>query len=103
MTLADLRKFSIRQQFRVRFPLPNGMECVMDEHGVARVAALQSVPDFNLEQELASARQFLLEPVSVNPASEKNPPKPRSVTRDELESLAMAGPSATAPDAHDDE
>ncbi|HXB73066.1 MAG TPA: hypothetical protein VNY05_32815 [Candidatus Acidoferrales bacterium] len=107
MTLADLRKFSIRKQFRVRFPLQNGMECVIDEHGVAHVPALKSVPDFNLEKELVSARQFVLEPVSslgVNPAGVKNAPKPRSITRDELETLAMAAPvGAAAHDAHDDE
>jgi len=107
MTLADLRKFSIRKQFRVRFPLQNGMECVIDEHGVAHVPALKSVPDFNLEKELVSARHFVLEPVSslgVNPAGVKNAPKPRSITRDELETLAMAAPvGAAAHDAHDDE
>jgi hypothetical protein len=107
MTLADLRKFSIRKQFRIRFPLQNGMECVVDEHGVAHVPALRSVPDFNLEQELVSARHFVLEPLGsqgVKPAGEKNAPKPRSVTRDELETLAMAAPvGVTAHDAHDDE
>jgi hypothetical protein len=107
MTLADLRKFSIRKQFRVRFPLQNGMECVIDEHGVAHVPALKSVPDFNLEQELVSARHFVLEPVGsvgVNPAGGKNAPKPRSITRDELETLATAAPvGAGAHDAHDDE
>jgi hypothetical protein len=107
MTLADLRKFSIRKQFRVRFPLQNGMECVVDEHGVAHVPALKSVPDFNLENELVSARIFVLEPVSslgVSPAGGKNEPKPRSITRDELETLAKAAPvGAAAHDAHDDE
>jgi hypothetical protein len=104
MTLADLRKFSIRKQFRVRFPLQNGMECVIDEHGVAHVPALKSVPDFNLEQELVSARHFVLEPLGVNPAGEKNPPKLRTITRDELETLAMATPVGAAPhEAHDDE
>ena len=104
MTLADLRKFCIRKQFRVRFALRNGMECVINEHGVAQVPALQSVPDFNLEQELVSARHFVLEPLGVNRAGEKTPPKPRSITRDELEALALAAPvGAPAHDAHDDE
>jgi hypothetical protein len=102
VTLADLRKFSIRKQFRIRFPLQNGMECVIDEHGVAHVPALKSVPDFNLEQELVSARRFVLEPVV--PPGEKNPPKPRAVSRDELETQAMAAPAAAgAHDQHDDE
>lgn len=101
MTLADLRKLSIRKQFRVRFSLQNGMECVINENGIAQVPALKSVPDFNLEYELASARQFVLEPVS--PVGEKNPPKPRSVAREELETLVTTPAAATAHDDHDDE
>jgi hypothetical protein len=102
MTLADLRKFTIRKQFRVRFKLQNGLECVITEHGMARVPELKNVPDFNLEQELASAREFVLDPVV--PASEKNSQKPRSINRDELEKLAVAAPGAAAAHAdHDDE
>jgi hypothetical protein len=102
MTLADLRKFSIRKQFRIRFPLQNGLECVINERGMAQVPALKSVPDFNLEQELAGARQFVLEPVV--PAGDKHPPKARPVAREELEALAMVAPaSAAAHDDHDDE
>jgi hypothetical protein len=48
-----------------------------------------------------------LEPLvslGANPAGGKNPPKLRTITRDELESLAMAAPAgAAAHDAHDDE
>ena len=102
MTLADLRKFSIRKQFRVRFTLQNGLECVITEFGMARVPALKNVPDFNLERELASAGEFVLEPIV--PAGEKNPPKPRSINRDELEKLAIgATGAAAAPGEHEDE
>lgn len=101
MTLADLRRLSIRKQFRVRFSLQNGMECVVNEHGIAHVPALKSVPDFNLEHELASARQFVLEPVLG--AGEKNPPKSRTLAREELETMVMAPAGATAHDGHDDE
>ena len=62
MKLADLRKLSVRKNLRIRFPLPNGMECVVTEHGVAQVPGLKGVPDFNLEQELASITEFVLEP-----------------------------------------
>ena len=55
MKLADLRKLAIRRQFRIRFPLRNGMECVVNQRGVARVPALNGIPDFNLEEELSSA------------------------------------------------
>ena len=54
MTLVDLRKLAIRKQSKIRFALRNGMECVISEDGIARVPALKSVPDFNLEQELAA-------------------------------------------------
>lgn len=101
MTLADLRKLSIRKQFQIRFPLPNGLECVINGDGIARVPALKGVPDFNLEQELASARQFILEPLV--PAGEKNPPKPRSLSRDELEALVTTAPAPGVHDEHDDE
>ncbi len=62
MKLGGSAKLSIKQQYRIRFVLPNGMECVITEHGIAQVPALKSVPDFNLEQELASVGEFLLEP-----------------------------------------
>ena len=69
MKLADLRKLSIRRQIRIRFPLRNGMECVVNEHGIAQVPGLRSVPDFNLEQELVSAASFVLEPVAASAAA----------------------------------
>ena len=98
MKLADLRKLAIRRQFRIRFALRNGMECVVDEHGVARVPALKGVPDFDLEVELASASEFVLEPAVFA----KDSPKPRTARRDELAAMTTASPSA-APAAHDDE
>jgi hypothetical protein len=101
VTLADLRKLSIRQQFRIRFLLANGLECVIDGDGVARVPALNTPPNFNLEQELASARQFVLEPLLF--AGEKHPAKPRSLSREELETLATASPAPGVHDEHDDE
>jgi len=100
VTLADLRKVAIRQQFRIRFPLPNGLECVVNEHGVAQVPKLKSAADFNLERDLASARHFILEPLAPN---EKSVPKSRSVSREELEKLATASPAAHSHDDHDDE
>ena len=102
MKLADLRKLAIRKQFRIRFSLQNGLECVINEHGMAQVPELKSVPQFSLEEEVKSAASFILEPVV--PANQKNPPKPRPVDREELAALATASPSATAPHGeHDDE
>lgn len=95
MTLTDLRRLSIRKQVKIHFRLRNGMECVVNEEGVARVPALQNIPDFNLEEELAAAADFLVEPAP--------PAQPRTVTRAELTSLAAASPTAAAAHDHDDE
>ncbi len=104
MTLVDLRKLAIRRQSKIRFDLRNGMECVVSEDGIARVPALKSVPDFNLEQELAAATSFVVE--AVAPAGTKNPPKPKpaSLGRSEMSALALDSPAAAVPhDDHDDE
>jgi hypothetical protein len=100
MRLADLRRFSIRQQTTIRFRLRNGMECVVTTHGVAEIPELKGIPDFNLEEELASATAFLLESPSPD---RKTAPKPRNLTGPELAALLSAGPApGSAPD-HDDE
>ena len=52
MKLLDLRKLAVRQQFRIRFQVSNGLDCVVNQHGVAQVPALRGIPDFNLEKEL---------------------------------------------------
>jgi len=100
MKLADLRKLSIKKNLRIHFQMQNGMECVITEHGIAEIPQLKGIPDFNLEQELVSAGQFLLEPAVVT--DKKNAPKPRSVGRDELSQMTASGPAAVHDD-HDDE
>lgn len=97
MSLADLRRVAIRQSLRIRFRLRNGLECMIDEHGVARIPALDSVPDFRLETELASIDEFSLEA----PASGKDKPRERRVTRQELAQMSIPAPAAV-PDHHDD-
>ena len=94
MKLADLRKLSIRRQVRIRFPIRNGMECVVNEHGIAQVPALHAIPDFNLEQELASASAFVLEPVAAGSA--------RNLVREDLDAMIAAGGSAADPE-HEEE
>jgi hypothetical protein len=104
MKLAELRKLAIRQQVKIRFGLRNGMECVVGEDGVARVPALQSPPDFSLEQELAEAASFALEPIV--PAGQKNASKwkPRTLDRAEMSAMAAESPAAVGVhDEHDDE
>src|SRR5579884_2299095 len=96
MTLADLRRVTVKKNLRIRFSLSNGMECVVNEHGVAQVPALRAVPAFNLEDDLSRAQEFLIETTAV----EKDKPKPRRCTRDEL--AAMTAATGAAGPAHDD-
>ena len=91
MKLVDLRKIAVRQQFRIRFQISNGLECVIDRHGVAQVPALHGIPDFNLEKELAAASLFVLEPASADP---KHAVAARSLTREELAAMADSSPVA---------
>jgi hypothetical protein len=101
MRLAELRKFSIRQQSRIRFTIRNGMECVITEHGIAQVPGLTHVPDFNLEEELAAAGEFHLEAVAV--PGQKNPSRPQVLSREQLAALAATGALAAAASDHEDE
>jgi hypothetical protein len=96
MKLVDLRKIAVRQQFRIRFQISNGLECVVNQHGVAQVPALRGIPDFNLEKELQSVSQFVLEPAVADP---KNPTPSRSLTRDQLAAMAESSPVAAEHEA----
>ncbi len=91
MTLADLRRVSVKSNLRIRFPLSNGMECVLNEHGIAQVPALRAVPEFNLERELAEATEFVVEE-ATSEDKEKAKAKPRRYNREEMSALAKAGP-----------
>lgn len=97
MKLGDLRKLAIREQAKIRFHLSNGLECVITEHGLAQVPGLAGVPDFNLEQELASAADFTLEPAGP---VRKNQAGPRKLTRDGLSQMAV---TSTAASEHEEE
>lgn len=96
MKLTDLRKMAIRQQTRVHFRLANGLECVVDEHGIARLAGIRDAPPFNLEEELAGVSEFQLETLEAIKVA------PRTVDRAELEKRCSAQPTAAAPDDHDE-
>ena len=101
MKLADLRKLAIRKQTRIRFPLANGMECVINERGVAQVPSLKEPPAFNLEEELASAATFVLEPVTAG--ANRNAPKATALGRSDLAVMMAEGADAPAQDHHEDE
>ena len=81
MKLNDARRWAIKQQVVVRFPLSSGGECVIDRHGLARIPGLKGPTEVSAEQEFAAAQQFTLE------AAEGL----RSVGRAEFEHLAAAG------------
>lgn len=85
MKLVDVRRLAIEQESRIRFAIAGGMECVIDEHGVARVAALRGAPEFNLEEALAGADGFEWEPAARGKSGKAQPS--RRLTRAELEKL----------------
>jgi hypothetical protein len=87
LKLADLRRLSIRGRMKIHFRLQNGMECIVNEQGVAQVPGLRGKPDFNLEEELSAAGEFLFDPLP--------PAAPRKVAREELASMAATGSAAT--------
>lgn len=98
MNLSDLRKVAVKKHLRIRFSLSNGMECIVNEHGIARVPSLRAVPAFNLEDELGGAQAFLVEEASAESAKSKA--KPRSYARDEMAAFLASG--STTETAHDD-
>jgi hypothetical protein len=91
MTLNELRRYAIRAQTAIRYPLANGMECVIDTHGIARIPGLSQPSAVNLDAELANAHAFTLDA----------PPSPtKRLSRDQLQALTG---SAKPPSTHHEE
>jgi hypothetical protein len=102
MKLADLRKVAVKKNLRIRFALSNGMECVLNEHGIAQVPALRAVPAFNLEDELVAVQQFVVEPAGAG-EKDKTKAAPRNCSRSEMVTLASSGAGGdTGHDEHDE-
>ena len=101
MTLVDLRKLAIRKRSQIRFQLKNGMTCVINETGIARVPDLKAVPEFNLEEELGAATEFIVEAVLVE-GSKPAKTKPLVMNRDQI-AAQLAPATVAAHDEHDDE
>lgn len=100
MTLSDLRKVAVRQNARIRFRLSNGMECIVNGHGIAQVPELRGIPGFNLEDELAAAQEFHLE---MPAAGGKGTDKSRKYSRAEFAAMTAGGPrTAAAHEEHED-
>lgn len=95
MKLTELRRLTIRKQLRIRCQLPNGMECVIDEHGLAQVPGLKTIPDFNLQESIESVQRFRIEPLSGD--------KPHDARREDLAKLvASVAPGQAAAADHDE-
>ena len=88
MKLADLRKLTVKKHLRVHFHLQNGLECIIDEHGLARIPALNKVPGFNLEQELISVSEFVLE--MPKETDKKGVAKRETLAREQLAAMTNA-------------
>lgn len=99
MNLQNLRKFAVQQQTRIKFNFGDSLQCIVDEHGIAKVPSpnVASAPPFNLEQELAAAHQFSLEPVVVAAG------RSRTLSRADLESLLGASSTSVNTDQHHDD
>ncbi|MBI4907397.1 MAG: hypothetical protein HY820_27475 [Acidobacteria bacterium] len=99
MKLADLRRLAIRKQLRIRFDLSEHGECLIDEHGTAKVPSLRAVPSFNLEEMLVGVTRFRLEQPDVTGG--KISLKQTSLA--ELEQLVSSlSPAAVAAADHDE-
>jgi hypothetical protein len=98
MKLADLRRTAIRSSVRIRFLLSNGMECVLNEHGIAQIPALRAAPNFDLEHELAQAVQFTVEPA----IADKSKNRSQVLNREQLASLLGSKGAEAAHDEHDE-
>ncbi|MEZ5403617.1 MAG: hypothetical protein R2729_28310 [Bryobacteraceae bacterium] len=94
MTLNDIRRYTVRQQCEVRFRMANGMDCVVDPSGVARVPSLRAVPDFNIESEFAAAAEFAV-------ASPGGPAK--RFTRHDLAQVAASNKPGASAQTHDED
>ena len=99
MKLADLRRIAIKSSTRIHFPLSNGMECVVSEHGVAQVPAMRAAGGFNLEEELAHAAQFTVENAAP---TEKNKVQKQTLTREQMAALIGSKSAEKAADDHED-
>jgi hypothetical protein len=100
MKLTDLRKLTVKKHLRVHFHLQNGLECIVDEHGLAQIPALNKVPDFNLEQELVTVQEFVLE--MPKETDKKGVARRQMLGREQLAAMVSA-PVGGAAAEHEDE
>lgn len=102
MKLADLRRVTTKRNARIRFQLPNGMQCILNEHGIAEIPDLKSIPDFNLEEQFASVREFVMESAAP-PEKPAAGEKPQRLTREQMSHLAAPHSATAGNDSHEDD
>jgi hypothetical protein len=90
MTLQDLRRYAVRNRCRIRFTVEASGECLVDEHGLLRIPALQTTTAVNVGELLGSVDRFVLEPAVENP-------RRQTVSRQELQGLVGEAPAASHP------
>ncbi|MCX6620149.1 MAG: hypothetical protein NTY38_03545 [Acidobacteria bacterium] len=86
----------MKQRSRIRFPLDNGMECIITEQGICQIPALQAPPQFQFDELFAKVTAFFIE----SPDG-KDRTTSRKLSRTELESLTAGGELAVHVD-HDE-
>jgi len=101
MKLTDLRKLTVKKHIRIHFHLQNGLACVIDEHGLAQIPALNKMPDFNLEHELESVGEFVLE--MPKETDKKGVAKRQTLAREQMAAMTNAPAAGAAGAEHDDE
>lgn len=101
MKLTDLRKLTVKKHLRIHFHLQNGLECIIDEHGLAQIPALNKVPDFNLEQELVSVGEFVLE--MPKETDKKGIAKRQTLAREQMAAMTNAPATGAAVAEHEEE
>jgi hypothetical protein len=101
MKLTDLRKLTVKKHLRIRFHLQNGLECIIDEHGLAQIPALNKVPDFNLEQELVSVGEFVLE--MPKETDKKGVARRETLAREQMAAMTSAPAAGGAAAEHEEE
>jgi hypothetical protein len=101
MKLTDLRKLTVKKRLRIHFQLQNGLECIIDEHGLAQIPALNKVPDFNLEQELVSVSEFVLE--MLRETDKKGVARRETLAREQMAAMTSAPAGGAAAGDHEEE
>lgn len=96
MNLADAKRLAVKRGVNIRFGLRNGLECLIDMHGLGCVPALKGPPDFNLEDEFARAENFTLEAAAAGSGSKAGGGRQQVLTRRQLEELLAPAPPESA-------